>query len=188
MKKILKRIAIMLSKVFCLRIKKCGKNNCVKIGRVFFKDTRIVIRGDNNKIIIKDNSVIKGLNILISGSNNKIEIGAGVNINSSKKKPTIINACEGSAIYIGDDCLISNSVEIHSSDYHKILKDNVVTNAPSDIKIGNHCWICLRAIILIENDVVIAAGTILTKSFSESNVILAGNPAKIVKTDIGWCK
>lgn len=59
-----------------------------------------------------------------------------------------------------------------------------VTDKP--IVIGNHCWICADAIILpgveITGEyVVIAAGAVVTKSIKESRVIVAGNPARIIK-------
>ena len=59
-----------------------------------------------------------------------------------------------------------------------------VTDKP--IVIGNHCWICADAIILPEVEitgeyVVIAAGAVVTKSIKESRVIVAGNPARIIK-------
>lgn len=54
------------------------------------------------------------------------------------------------------------------------------------IKIGNNVWIGANSLILggvniTGNNVVIAAGSVVTKSFSESNVVLAGCPAKIIK-------
>lgn len=47
-------------------------------------------------------------------------------------------------------------------------------------------WIGANSLILggvniTGNNVVIAAGSVVTKSFSESNVVLAGCPAKIIK-------
>ena len=54
------------------------------------------------------------------------------------------------------------------------------------IKIGNNVWIGANSLILggvniTGSNVVIAAGSIVTKSFSESNVVLAGCPARIIK-------
>lgn len=48
-----------------------------------------------------------------------------------------------------------------------------------------NCWIGSGAIILAEvnlgNHVVVAAGSVVTKSFEEDNILIAGTPAKIIK-------
>ena len=54
------------------------------------------------------------------------------------------------------------------------------------IFIGDNCWIGMNAIILpgvsISGvNVIIAAGSVVTRSFEDSNVLIAGNPAKVVK-------
>ena len=62
-------------------------------------------------------------------------------------------------------------------------------NHPKDIILGNHVWIGKNATILkgvtIGHDSIIAMGSVVTKS-CEPNSIRAGNPAKVVKTDITW--
>lgn len=53
------------------------------------------------------------------------------------------------------------------------------------IVIGDNCWIGAHAIILpgvsLSEHTVVAAGAVVTKSFADKNVIVAGNPAGIVK-------
>jgi len=50
--------------------------------------------------------------------------------------------------------------------------------------IGNDCFIGMNSIILkgtkIGNNLIVGAGSVVHKSFPD-NVIIAGNPAKIVK-------
>ena len=40
--------------------------------------------------------------------------------------------------------------------------------------------------VKIEGHSIIGSGSVVTKSFGETNVVIAGNPAKIVKKDIDW--
>lgn len=51
--------------------------------------------------------------------------------------------------------------------------------------IGDYCWIGMNSIILpgvhLGNHTIVAAGSIVTKSFPEGHVIVAGNPAKVLK-------
>ena len=61
-------------------------------------------------------------------------------------------------------------------------------NSNSDIcgpiSIGNNCFIGNRVIILygvsIPDNTIIAAGSVVTKSFSEPGCIIGGNPAKVI--------
>ncbi|WP_370979515.1 sugar O-acetyltransferase [Agaribacterium sp. ZY112] len=52
------------------------------------------------------------------------------------------------------------------------------------ISIGNNCWIGGHAVInpgvTLGDNVVVASGSVVTKSFS-NNFVIAGNPAKVIK-------
>jgi acetyltransferase-like isoleucine patch superfamily enzyme len=79
---------------------------------------------------------------------------------------------------------------LHTTDYHKILEDGRYTNPPKNIHIGSHCWIGLQCLILkgtsIADNVIVGARSLLNKEFPESNAVIAGNPAGIVKRDVTW--
>lgn len=113
----------------------------------------------------------------------KLIIGNNCRINSG----VYLNARSG--IEIGDDVTLSNGVKILSTGYDLeqwMLSGQKIHSLNTPVKIGNHCWIGTNAIILpgveITGEfVVIGAGAVVTKSIAESNVLVAGNPAKIVK-------
>ena len=50
------------------------------------------------------------------------------------------------------------------------------------ISIGNNCFIGANSVILLgvtlADNIVVAAGSVVTKSFFENNIIIGGNPAK----------
>ena len=83
----------------------------------------------------------------------------------------------GNNVWIGPHVKII-SMNHHPCDYNEYIKE-------SPISIGDNCWIGAGAIILpgveLGNHSIVGAGSIVTKSFPESDQVIAGNPAKIVK-------
>jgi acetyltransferase-like isoleucine patch superfamily enzyme len=85
-------------------------------------------------------------------------------------------------IYIGDYTQIGPSVGIISANH--ILTDNR-KHIVSSVYIGKYCWIGFSATILpgviLGDYTIVAAGAVVSKSFSEGYCVVAGVPAKIVK-------
>lgn len=54
-----------------------------------------------------------------------------------------------------------------------------------DVAIGQNCWIGMNSVLLpgtqLGNNVIVGAGSIVTKSFLEKGSVIAGNPARIIK-------
>lgn len=90
-------------------------------------------------------------------------------------------------IKIGKDTAIGCNVEILDSDFHSIVREDFEKSKP--IVIGSHVWIGSRAIILkgvtIGSGSIVACGAVVTRNVPE-NTLVAGVPAKVVKTDIHW--
>lgn len=86
-------------------------------------------------------------------------------------------------IYIGKGTQIAPNCGFITAnhDFNDLSK-----SAPGkDIHIGNSCWIGMNIVILpgvtLGNHTIVGAGSIVTKSFSEGNCIIAGNPAKKIR-------
>lgn len=112
----------------------------VEIGLSRLIDCHFSIQGKGSQIIIGDGCVLKGLNCLLYGDNSKIIIGNDVHINASKRYPTIMNVFDGTKIMIGDDCLFSNSIELHTTDYHSILQMGGGELTPSKISFSTSMY------------------------------------------------
>ena len=90
-------------------------------------------------------------------------------------------------IEIGKGCSISDNVCIADSDSHYIVGQKDKSTAP--IIIGDHVWIGKNVIVLkgvtVGDGAVVGAGAVVTKDVP-SNTVVAGNPAKPIKTIEGW--
>ncbi|MGL5001213.1 MAG: sugar O-acetyltransferase [Cetobacterium sp.] len=89
-------------------------------------------------------------------------------------------------IIIGDNAMLAPGVHIYSAT-HPTTPDerNSGKEYGKPVKIGNNVWIGGRAVITpgvtLGDNVVVAAGSVVTKSFPD-NVIIGGNPARIIKS------
>ena len=100
--------------------------------------------------------------------------------------PGLMNSCyiQGiGKIYIGDYTQIGPNVSIISANHD--LYDTR-KHKPSEVNIGKYCWIGAGAKIMpgvvLGDFTIVAAGTIVTKSFIEGHCVIGGNTAKIIKT------
>jgi len=106
----------------------------------------------------------------------KMDLGKGVRIAHKAHLDKSINP---RGIHIGDRSWVLNGAFIMAHDHCRALR--------TDTYIGSDCVIGVNAIIMpgvhIGNEVVIGSGAIVTKDIP-SNCIAAGNPAKVLKTNI----
>lgn len=128
-------------------------------------DELIPNRGENVDI----RTPITGVNF------GKVKIGNNVTIMNG----SLMMASGG--ITIEDDTMLAANVQLISNN-HDLDKRAIITCLPIHIK--KNCWIgagatILRGITIGENSVV-GAGSVVTKDVPD-NVIVAGNPAKIIK-------
>jgi acetyltransferase-like isoleucine patch superfamily enzyme len=87
-------------------------------------------------------------------------------------------------IHIGENCLIASGCTILSHDHCKRVKKQPYL---IDTYIGKSCFIAINSIILpgvkIGDQVIVGAGSVVTKNIP-SNVIVAGNPARIIREGV----
>jgi len=115
----------------------------------------------------------------------KLEFGNGFTMIAAS---TII--CNKS-IKFGDNCLLSWDVQIMDSDLHKIFDANDKRiNENKEIIIGSKVWIGSKVVILkgvnLKDNTIVAAGSVVTRSFQNNSIIIAGNPAREIKSGIHW--
>lgn len=167
--------------------KNCVNNDVLLDSDCVIKKLTLRVFGSNNKIVIEKDCYIEDLTVHIEGNNNAVVIGE-----NSKLCGIIKLGCiEGTKITVGKDCLFSSEIDVRTGDGHAILDENNTRINPSkDVIIDDHVWVGYRAMLLkgshIHKNSIVGAGAAVTGDIGESNVAVAGAPAKVVKRNINW--
>ncbi|RKQ34725.1 sugar O-acetyltransferase [Oceanobacillus halophilus] len=90
-----------------------------------------------------------------------------------------------SEIRIGDNCFIAPGVHIYTATHPLRAKErNAGLEFAKPVRIGDNVWIGGSSVInpgvTVGDNVVIASGSVVTKDVPD-NVVVGGNPAKIIK-------
>lgn len=107
-----------------------------------------------------------------------IEVGQDCHIYSD------ITTSESYLIHIGNNVTISNDVQFltHDNSICKVLPE--FTDLFGEIVIGNNCFIGSHAIMLpgvhLADNIIVAAGSVVTKSFCDEKIIIGGVPARVI--------
>lgn len=172
-----------------IRINFSGSNNSVTI----YEDTKFSncsISLISNMTIEIHKSIFGIVNLRIFGNQSKIKIGRnfscwGVEIRCHEQE---------TAVFIGNECMFAEEILIYPTDVHTIFDQltGEILNLGRPIVVGNHVW-CGRGVTIlkggkISDDSVIASQSLITSTFKESNVIVGGSPAKVLKTGINWSR
>ena len=171
------------------------KNNSVlRIEKpIKFINTVINIKGPNAEFSVKHtNHKVRDAKFWVD-ENSKIIIGQDVQMkntglviiaNNTYKEPVEVN--------IGDNVYLARDILIRASDGHTLIdkQTNKPLNPPRNVIIEDNCWIGSRSVLLkgshIPKNSIVGACSLVTKSFDEENVVIAGSPAKILKHNVTW--
>ena len=163
-----------------------GDGNTVDFADDVEESITIHFLGVNNHIRIGRHVSIGKLDIHC-GSNSLCSIGDGTEIEEAK-----IIITDGK-IEIGQDCLLSTSVIIRNHDKHHIFDKETGKriNYAGNVKIGNHVWICHGVTLLgsaeIGDNSIVGTMAVTSSTFPKE-VIIAGNPARMIREHVCWSK
>jgi hypothetical protein len=190
-----------------------GQGNVIQTGTSLLKSVELDIVGNHNSVVINDGCTLSGLKIHIRGDNHKIVIESGcrfvgggvlwfedsngvliVGKNTTFEGVNIAITEPFSRVDIGEDCMFAYDIDIRTGDSHSILDLATLQrlNFAENVRIDSHVWVTAHCILLkgvhVREGSVVATGACVTKAFDEPNVVLAGNPAKVVKRQITWAR
>ena len=159
------------------------KNKFTKCGKLIFIHGKLRMLLSNYRLYIGNYVRIwPDVKLSVQGKVSSAVLVLGDNVSIGDR--TEIHC--GKKITIGDNTLISWDCCILDRDYHALNSENEVTKS---VIIGRNVWVGCRSMILkgvtVGDGAVIAAGSVVTKDVPE-NCLVAGNPAKVIATDVVW--
>ncbi len=193
-----------------IKVTDSGKNNTIEISDRLMQvlNGSVILHGDNNSVRIAEGTISFGSMHLEARNGSSISIGAACNLGNLfvyGDKGAVLTIGdrvgfnglvrllmhEKASITIGNGCLFGSDVEVSISDMHSVveLPSGRRINPPGDVIFGERVWVGQRAMILknvkLGAGSVVGAASVVTRSVPENSVV-AGNPAKVVRTSATW--
>ncbi|WP_275788728.1 acyltransferase [Pararhizobium gei] len=166
-----------------------GDNNHISIGPgVNLNTTKIMIRGSNCVVSIRERSRFKNGVLYLTDSGTEFYCGVGTSWESGH-----ILVQERCKITLGDDCMLSNGIMIRTSDSHGIfdMDTRELVNPARDVSVGDHVWIGngarLNKGVSIDKGSIIAQLSVVSGQI-EANCVAAGIPAKVIRRGVVWSR
>lgn len=126
------------------------------------------------------------------GHGNKISVAGKLSLGDDFAMTAESAIIAKESVEIGDRVLISWDVLIMDTDFHQIceMDSGKQINLNKPVKIGNSVWIGCRSMILkgveMADNVVVAAGSTISRSVGSQNAIVGGSPTHVIKNNITW--
>ena len=167
-------------------VKNIDSNHIIEIGTrhvgFIYKADCTYLNIEGKFIIEGKYSIGRGCRINV-GKNGIVKIGKGGFINCNT------NIIIMNSLTIGDNCVISWDCQFLDEDFHNIDYDGK-SISDSSIRIGKNVWIGCGAKIykgsVIPDGCIVASDSIVKGVFKESNALIAGHPAKVIKNEVSW--
>ncbi|MGO2734671.1 acyltransferase [Psychrobacter sp.] len=174
---------------------------------------KVEFLGQNNEIVISSQAVLHNVHLKL-GDDCKVHIGKThkrgvrntfVDMSGAKGGAVFIDdetsiesarfamANEsGCSVKIGRNCMLSSNIMFRATDGHVIhhLGERKALNRSKPIHIGDSVWIGSGVTILkgtqVANDSIIGTMSLVASRFENPNIVIGGNPARVIKTGIAW--
>lgn len=133
-----------------------------------------LLKSCGTNVVVKNNCYF--------GNGTKLSVGSYTQLGQNARISGTVTL--GDYVMMGPDVVIM-AVTHDISDLSKPMVDHSNPSIENPVTIGNNVWIGTRVIIMpgvsINDNSIIGAGAVVTKSFP-ANSVIAGVPAKLIKT------
>jgi acetyltransferase-like isoleucine patch superfamily enzyme len=193
---------------FAISADPTGERNVMFVHRDVATSTRALLvefRGSDNVIVLNRDSLHGWIkfegdgNVLVSlGDSGHLAVGATLYSRDTLVIGRRVVAWGiriwvqgGTLCTIDDDCLLSESIQIRTTDHHSIidLATWTQTNAPSDVTIGRHVWVGANCIVTkganIGEGSIIAPAALVSGSIPDKE-LWGGVPARKIRGNVSW--
>lgn len=173
-----------------------GNGNRIVIGAALApQKIWIQMRGDGNLVQIGAQPVLNGLRVEFGNARHatwggSLVIGDRFSIASHGR---FLLPNPKNRVHIGAECMFSNDIVIRGGEYpHLIFEKSTgrYLDVSEGVSIGDHVWIgegaYINKAVTIPADCIVSARAVVAKRFTEPNVVIAGNPARVLKRNIEW--
>jgi acetyltransferase-like isoleucine patch superfamily enzyme len=163
-----------------LRFKSVVYGKKLRGKKVLIKNKGKITLGDNVSLNSYPGGDIYKTGLCTYLDSAEIRIGNSCTLNG-----TMIHATN--KVVIGDNCMFASTI-ILDNNSHNLSTDAIIRRTgkinDSPVIIGNNVWVGMHSIILkgvhIGDNAIVAAGSIVTHDVP-SNVLVGGNPARLIK-------
>lgn len=162
-----------------------GGGNIAYLDGAEIINSTVYIR-NSNSLIYAANARIQNCYQFLVSEDVCLYMGPGV---TSGKCSIRVGECN---LFIGPDCMFSQDIYIQNHDGHAIydIETGSLVNPGKSIFIGKHVWIGESVSILkgsqIGSGSVIGSHSLVTNKNFPTNSVLAGVPAKVIRSGIKW--
>jgi len=145
------------------------------------------------KISLGKQCLITRSGTIIAEANATIDIGQQCTF---RPEPFLV-AHKDTSITFGKDCMSAAKLHVRSNDGHSIFdleagrKMNAAEDQPRTVRLGNHVWVGYDCMLSAGTDVgdnAIVGSKSLVRNTFPNNTIVAGNPAKVIRSNIDWAR
>jgi acetyltransferase-like isoleucine patch superfamily enzyme len=167
-----------------------GFRNIKSKGRLYIgiDDVGFTHSKDQTFLNIRGNLIIQGNTIIGKGCRFDVGENAVVEIGRNSVIRPFTDVIIQHGLKIGERCAISWHCQFLDEDFHEISYEGRNETIDKQIIVGDEVWIGNHVSIykgsVIGNRSVIASNSVIKGKFDEENVLIAGNPAKIIKRNI----
>lgn len=177
-----------------------GNENTLKIGRSpngFAEKSRLVMHvfGSRSIVRIGAGAIMRDLSIIIGSKTSPaddVTVFIGENF-SCEPGCSFLLYNSGNCLEIGGNCMFSRNITVRCGELPHMLFDaesGEYLDGPNAVKIGKHVWIgenvYLNKHSSVPDGCVVGACSVVTRRFNQTECVIAGNPATVVRENVKW--